>query len=116
MHDIDSCRAILNTVDKESRKCNGKRVVRLKISVGSLSGTNPEHLRDTLVFCSRGTIAEGAELEIIKRPAKIRCLDCDHVFETNTTGIPNCGRCKSLKTSMIDGDGVILESLEIETD
>ncbi|MFQ5862797.1 MAG: hydrogenase maturation nickel metallochaperone HypA [Candidatus Brocadiales bacterium] len=116
MHDIESCRAILNIVDEESRKRDGKRVVRLKLSIGSLSGTNPEHLRDTLVFCSRGTVAEGAELELIKRPAKIRCLACDYVFETDTPGIPNCGRCRSSETRITDGDEVILESLEIETD
>lgn len=116
MHDIESCRAILDIVDRESRKQNGRRVVRLKLSVGSLSGTNPEHLRDTLILCSRGTVAEGAELELVKRPAKIECLDCNNVFDTDAPGIPGCGKCRSSKTRIIGGDGVILESLEIETD
>ncbi|OHB37149.1 MAG: hypothetical protein A2060_07115 [Planctomycetes bacterium GWA2_50_13] len=116
MHDIESCRAILDIVDRESRERNGKRVVRLKLSVGSLSGTNPEHLRDTLILCSRGTVAEGAELELVKRPARIRCLACDYVFETDAPGMPSCGKCRSSKTRVIDGDGVVLESLEIETD
>lgn len=116
MHDIESCRAILGIVDEESKKHNGKRVVRLKISIGSLSGTDPEHLKDTLTLCSRGTVAEGAEMEIIKIPAKIRCLACDYVFESYAPGIPNCKNCRSSKTKMIGGDGVTLESLEIETD
>ena len=34
MHDIESCRAIFDIVDRESRERNGKRVVRLKLSVG----------------------------------------------------------------------------------
>ena len=116
MHDIESCRAILDIVSRESEKRNGKKVTRIKLSIGLLSGTDPEHLRETLILCSRGTVAEGAELELIKKPAKIQCLACNHVFETDTPGRPHCRKCQSPETTIIDGDGVILESLEIETD
>ncbi len=120
MHDIESCRAILDVVDRESRRRNGKRVVRLRLSVGSRSGTNPEHLKETLILCSLGTVAEGAELEIVEKPATVRCLSCDHEFETDAPGIPCCEKCRSARTSIVagdgDGGGIILESLEIETD
>lgn len=116
MHDIESCRAILDAVDREARERSGKRVVRIKLSVGALSGTNPEHLRETLLLCSRGTVAEGAKLELIKKRATIRCRDCESEFETDGPGLPGCKKCGSPKTWTIDGDGVILESLEIETD
>ncbi|MEE9515400.1 MAG: hydrogenase maturation nickel metallochaperone HypA [Candidatus Brocadiales bacterium] len=116
MHDIESCKAILDAVDKETKKRSGKRVVRIKLSVGSLSGTNPDHLRETLILCSTGTVAEGAELELTKKPATIGCLECGHEFETDGPGFPGCRKCESPRTRIIDGDGVTLESLEIETD
>lgn len=118
MHDIESCRAILDIADRESRRQNGNRVVSLRLSVGAHSATNPEHLKETLTLCSRGTVAEGAELEIVEKPATIRCLSCDYEFETDAPGVPCCARCKSTRTRTVagQGDGIILESLEIETD
>ena len=116
MHDLQSCKAILYVVEEESRRCKGKRVVRIRLSIGTLSGTEPEHLKETLAFCSLGTIADGAELEVVRRPARIRCLNCNSVFETDGAGVPNCRRCNSSQTKVIDGDGLILESLEIETE
>lgn len=116
MHDLQSCKAVLYAVEEESRRCKGRKVVRIRLSIGALSGTEPEHLKETLAFCSLGTIAEGAELEVVERPARIRCLDCDSIFETDRAGVPNCRRCNSSQTRIIDGDGLILESLEIETE
>lgn len=116
MHHIASCMAILDIVDNEFRKRCGKKVIRIRLSVGSLSATNPEHLKDTLVFCSTGTIAEGAEIELIKRSARLMCPACNYYFEVDTLPVPTCRRCGSSRTEIVDRDGIILESLEIETD
>lgn len=115
MHDIESCKTILDIAERESRKHNGKRVVRLKLSVGTLSGTNPEHLGETLILYSMGTVAEGAELEFTKKPATIQCLSCSYTFHTDVPFIPHCKKCGATSIKIVAGDGVILESLEIET-
>jgi hydrogenase nickel incorporation protein HypA/HybF len=64
----------------------GVRVVRVTVRLGALSHFTPEHFREHFVDASRGTLAEGAEVEAV--------LEDD-------LHAPNA-------------DGVVLESVELE--
>jgi hydrogenase nickel incorporation protein HypA/HybF len=41
----------------------GARVVRIRVRLGALSHFTPEHFREHFETASRGTLAEGAEVE-----------------------------------------------------
>jgi hydrogenase nickel incorporation protein HypA/HybF len=64
----------------------GVRIVRITVRLGALSHFTPEHFREHFVDASRGTLAEGAEIDAI--------LEAD-------INAPNA-------------DGVVLESVEVE--
>ena len=64
----------------------GVRVVRITVRLGALSHFTPDHFREHFVDASRGTLAEGAEVDAV--------LEEDIHAE--------------------NADGVVLESVEVE--
>ena len=73
--------------DRGGRAADGAdRVTRVTVRLGALSHFTPEHFREHFVDASRGTIAEGAEVDAV--------LDDD-------VGAPNAA-------------GVVIESVEVE--
>jgi hydrogenase nickel incorporation protein HypA/HybF len=64
----------------------GVRVVRITVRLGALSHFTPEHFREHFVDASRGTLADGAEVDAVLE---------DDVHAPNA-------------------DGVVLESVEVE--
>jgi Zn finger protein HypA/HybF involved in hydrogenase expression len=63
MHGLSLVNEILSVVLKEAR---GKRVLSIKIALAEDGHTTPQSLSETFHLASRGTPAEGAELQIEK--------------------------------------------------
>jgi hydrogenase nickel incorporation protein HypA/HybF len=64
MHEMALLADLLKQVEKIARKEGAKRVTKLHIQLGALSHISPEHLREHFDHESKGTVAEGATLEI----------------------------------------------------
>ena len=81
MHELSITRNIVAIV---SDAANGRRVRRVTLEVGKLSGVVP----DALAFCfdvaTQGTALEGAALDINEIEGRARCLDCGAEFPTAT--------------------------------
>jgi hydrogenase nickel incorporation protein HypA/HybF len=77
---------LLREIEAVARADEATRVTRVAVRLGALSHFTPEHFREHFVDASRGTLAEGAEVDAVLEQ------------ELDT---PNA-------------DGVILESVEVE--
>ncbi len=73
MHEMSIMR---NVVDIVQEHAAGRPVRRLRLEVGLLSGVMPDALRFCFDMVARGTVLEGAVLEIVELPVRACCSAC----------------------------------------
>ena len=64
MHEASLMKNLMGKIERLAREHNASRVTRLGIQLGALSHFSPDHFREHFAQASRGTVAEGASLEI----------------------------------------------------
>jgi hydrogenase nickel incorporation protein HypA/HybF len=65
MHEHALMADVMRKVEAVAAEEGAGRVVRLAVRLGALSHFTPEHFREHFVDASRGTIAEGAEVDAV---------------------------------------------------
>lgn len=73
MHELSLAQALL---DLAVRYAEGRRIAVLRVRVGAVSGVVADSLAFCFDFVSRGTLAEGARLELEEVPLRLRCGRC----------------------------------------
>ncbi|GAX87529.1 hydrogenase nickel incorporation protein HypA/HybF [Lebetimonas natsushimae] len=115
MHEYSIVDSLLQLADEHARKNNAKKVTKLEIKVGVLSGVEPDLLQTAFETFKEGTICEEAEFIMKIQPVVVRCRDCG--FETELKKDEyRCPKCNSGNLEIIDGEDMYLMSLELETD
>ena len=110
MHEMALAEGILSVVLDASA---GAIVRKVELQVGALQLVVPESLRFSFELVSAGTPAEGAVVEVRETPARLRCRACRS--ETLLRQPPfQCERCASTDVTVISGDEVIVESVELD--
>jgi len=108
MHELGITRNIVAIVDDVAR---GRRVRRVTLDVGKLSGV----MSDAIAFCfdvvSKGTALEGASLEINQIDGRARCEACGAEFDTETL-FTACG-CGSRLVTRLRGEELTVKSMEL---
>ena len=113
MHELSICIALLDTVQRIANERRATNVSRIVLNVGPLSGVEPELLRQAYPLAAAGTIAAEAEVVIERDAVVISCSQCG----TESTVAANrllCGACGDFRTRVVQGDEMILKSLELE--
>jgi hydrogenase nickel incorporation protein HypA/HybF len=103
----------MGIIEDEAGRQGFTRVKRVRLEIGALSGAEPEAMRFGFDAVTRGTLAEGAELEIIPLPATAWCLPCAGQVEINARfdACPNCG---SYQLQVTGGEELRIKDLEVE--
>ncbi len=55
---------LLDKIESVAREQHATRVVGVTVAVGALANISPHHFREHFVWATRGTMADGARLEI----------------------------------------------------
>lgn len=109
MHELSIACSI---VDLVAEAAAGRRVHRVTLEIGRLSGVSP----DALAFCfpeaAIGTEARDATLEIREIDGVARCEACGEEFLTPSL-LTTCS-CGSLTFRRVRGDELNIKSIEIE--
>ena len=102
-----------NIVAIASEYAQGLTVKQVTLEIGQLSAVMPEAIRFCFDVCCRGTVLEGATLEIIEIPGLGRCRHCAiEMSLTQPFGI--CDRCGSVELEIIQGEELKIKELEVE--
>jgi hydrogenase nickel incorporation protein HypA/HybF len=64
MHEISLCESILDIINERAAQDRFSKVKRVRLEVGPFSSVEPEALRFGFDVVMRGSVAEGAKLEI----------------------------------------------------
>lgn len=112
MHELSLCRALIASAEKELSRHPGCALRVLKVSIGALSGCEPDLLAQLFSHASPGTCAANATLEIEFQPVSVRCIHCG---KTSTATPSNlcCPTCSSNEVQLAGGDGVFLTGLTL---
>jgi hydrogenase nickel incorporation protein HypA/HybF len=113
MHELSLCESILQILEEESRRQAFSRVKRVRLEIGRLSGADPEAMRFGFDVVCRGSLAEGAELEILRLPGLAWCLPCGHQVEVEQR-FDACPHCGSYQLQVVGGDQMQIKDLEVE--
>lgn len=111
MHEMSLCENIREIIQDQARSDGFTRVNRVWLEVGPLSCVEPDALRFGFDVVMRGSVAEGAALEIASSPAKARCLVC-HTTTTIQQRYDPCPQCGS-PMEMMQGDELKISKLEV---
>lgn len=110
MHELSLVQSIVATC---SAQASGARVRRVTLEVGALCCLMPEALRFCFAAVSDGTALQGAELEILLRPGRSRCLECGRELSLHSL-LDSCSCGSAHMEPPSGGDQLRIQSMEIE--
>ncbi len=64
MHEFSLMADLMRKIEQVAVDNNAERVTRVRVWLGALSHITPEHFREHFEDGTRGTVAEGAKLEV----------------------------------------------------
>ena len=113
MHELSIAQSIVDTVREQAAAHAGRRVLRIGVRVGDISGVAIDSLEFCFDMTTKDTELEGATLDLERIPVRFRCLACQHEFQpANFENV--CPACGSDVASMIAGDELALAFFELE--
>lgn len=71
MHETHLIEPIIKGVTDHATKEGAKKVLSIKLKIGVLKGVKEDSFRETFKILSKGTMLEGAALEIVMFPGDI---------------------------------------------
>ena len=113
MHEMSLTESIVDLIQDEAKKGGFTKVKRVRVLVGALSNVVPDALEFCFDAVTRGTLAEGAVLEIIPVPGQGWCMDCAKTVALEER-FGTCPECGGYHVQMTAGDALRLQDLEVE--
>ena len=113
MHEFALTKSMLQLVLAEADKVGARKVGRINLVIGELSGFVDRSVETYFDSMSKGTIAEQAQLCFRTVPTTGRCRDCDKTFglkELNWT----CPHCQVNNIQLVGGNELFVESIEVD--
>lgn len=110
MHELSLATEIMDRVRPSIPE--GERLKSVQVTIGLLAGV----CRNSLAFCfSEISRIEGfpdARLAMVMKPARYRCLSCDHEYETQTVE-QMCPACDSMMRATLAGTELSIDFIEV---
>ena len=113
MHEMSLCESILGVIEQQAVAQSFARVNRVRLEIGPLAGVETEALRFSFDVVTRGSIAEGAVLEIIEPPIAAWCMQCGEPVEVRQRH-DACPRCASHQVQITGGDELRIKDMEVD--
>lgn len=113
MHERSIVESLLRQVSELARARQAERVTAIRLSVGEFAGVEPGLMQIAYDDMVGGTPLAGAELAIERVPLEARCRNCGREFVVEAYRF-ECPGCHGTSTSVVRGEGLILESVTME--
>jgi hydrogenase nickel incorporation protein HypA/HybF len=113
MHEYSIVQALLDQCEHHARINGSRKVMKVTVKIGVLSGVELHLLRSAFETFREDTVCREAELEIIHQKVLVECGKCrrQSTIEKHDYHCPNCG---SAEVRVIDGEDMYLMRLEME--
>lgn len=111
MHELGITRNIVAIVAEHAK---GRVVQRVTLDIGKLSGVDAQAIRFCFEVVAKGTLIDGARLELRETDGRGRCRGCQAEFPTPTL-YASCA-CGSREIERLAGEELMVREIELEAD
>jgi hydrogenase nickel incorporation protein HypA/HybF len=112
MHEMSICQALINQVEQIAQDKGAGEVSSITLSIGPLSGVEPQLLNHAFEIARHGSVAQGARLEIETGPVVVECRSCGCSGKASVNHLM-CPSCGHWQVNLVQGDELLLLRLEI---
>jgi hydrogenase nickel incorporation protein HypA/HybF len=109
MHELSIAEELLHIIEQMALQEGIRKVDRINLRIGELSGVFPDSLEFAFEILSKGKITEGAYVDIEMVAVKVRCAKCGKLVISGEEICPSCG---SSDLSLSGGDELEILSFE----
>lgn len=113
MHEMSLTESLLRLIEEQAAAQHFARVTAVRLEIGCLSHADPEAMAFCFDAAARGTLAEGARLEILRTPGRAWCMACAKPMPIAERFDP-CPECGGHQLQVTGGDALRLRELEVE--
>lgn len=113
MHELSLCRYIIDIINEHVSNVSCSLVKKVTLETGELAGVDQGALRFGFDVTAKGTVAEGALLEIITIPGQAICDSCQKTVPISHYYDP-CQTCGQFSLTVTQGDELRVKSMEVE--
>lgn len=112
MHEMSLAEGVLQIVEDVAQRDGFSRVTAVRLEIGRLSSIEPEALRFCFEAVVRGSVADGARLEIVDTPGAGWCLHCSETVAIGALYDP-CPQCGGYQVQPTGGTEMRVMDLEV---
>jgi len=113
MHELSIALGIVKIAEDETAKAKAKRVTKIELVIGVLSGIELDSLNFVWESAIKETVLEFAEKEITVIKGKGKCVDCDSIYPLKNI-YDSCPKCQSSFKIILKGKELRVKSLIVE--
>lgn len=113
MHEMSLAEGILQFVEDTAAQQGFKRVTEVRLEIGALSGVEVEALSFCMDVVLKGSVAEGARVELERLPGQGYCLGCGEMVEIQAL-YDACPKCGSYQVQVTGGTEMRVKDLLVE--
>jgi hydrogenase nickel incorporation protein HypA/HybF len=115
MHELPVTENILKVVLRHAEEARADKVISVSLRIGELSDIIDEWLQRYFDYLSKGTLAEGATLQVERMPVIFRCEGCGESFRIKIREVKDivCPACGEGKTTFVSGREFFIKNIEV---
>jgi hydrogenase nickel incorporation protein HypA/HybF len=113
MHEMSLAEGVLQVIEDAVHKDRFEKVTTVWLEVGQLSGVEPQAMAFCFDAVTRGSVAEGARLEIISLPGQGWCMACSKTVAMNEV-FGECPDCGGFQMQVTGGTEMRIKELEVQ--
>ncbi len=113
MHEMSLCEGILQVLEDNAKTQGYTRVKTVWLEIGGLAGVELEAMRFSFDVVTNGTLANGANLQIMELPGVAWCMQCSKTVTVNQR-FDSCPDCGSYQLQVTGGEEMKIKQLEVE--
>lgn len=113
MHEMSLAEGVLQLIEDAARKDQFTKVITVWLEIGQLSGVEPEAMAFCFDAVTRGSVAQGARLEIIALPGTGWCMVCEKSVPMAEV-FGECPHCGGYQMQVTGGTEMRLKELEVD--
>jgi hydrogenase nickel incorporation protein HypA/HybF len=112
MHEVSIMQSALESAERHALAQGATRIHRIVLRIGAASGVEPDALEFAFEPVTRGSMADGATLEIVQVATICFCRTCQTEFQPEDL-IHFCPACQTPALDLLKGMEMELASLEV---
>ena len=113
MHEFTITKTILSIVLQKASDVKARKITKIELLVGRLTGFVPECIKLQFDILSRNTLAAGANLIFQQPETKLYCRQCDQHFQSDSFDLV-CPQCHTLEIDILSGSELLVLSMDVE--